>query len=241
MVKARQSILPITLKNAVVQKRKKIILDGISLEIFDEGITIIMGPNGAGKTTLLRAMHGLERLNSGSVDWSIDQEDARSKQSFVFQTPIIMRRTVIENIAYSLTTRGERRKSALTKAGRYADDFGLGSCHDLNAHFLSGGEKQKLAIARALISKPDVIFLDEPTTNLDGVSTREIEEILMATQKTGTKIIMTTHDLGQAKRLAKEVLFLNQGKLCEQSSATTFFNSPITTEAKAYIRGDIVE
>ncbi len=241
MVAKDKSILPLSLKDAVVGKRKKIILDGISCNITSTGITIIMGPNGAGKTTLLRLIHGLEHLKNGSVKWSVLEVDARAKQSFVFQTPIIMRRTVVENIAYPLTVRGENKKNALTLAGKFANDFGLGKYHDLNAQLLSGGEKQKLAIARALISKPEVVFLDEPTSNLDGQSTKEIEEILLATQKSGTKIIMATHDLGQARRLAKEVIFLNKGKLCEQNSATRFFNSPKSSQARAYIQGDIVE
>ncbi|MEE9315041.1 MAG: ATP-binding cassette domain-containing protein [Rhizobiaceae bacterium] len=234
-----KSILPLRVNNVTVSKRDKLILNNITTEIRGSGITVIMGPNGAGKTTLLRAMHGLERIISGKITWNLKQSEARGQQAFVFQTPIILRRSVLNNIAYPLHVR--KAENALALAEQWANQIGLGTSLELNALFLSGGEKQKLAIARALICKPDVLFLDEPTTNLDGQSTKEIEEVLLSAQQRGTKIIMTTHNLGQAKRLASDVIFLNQGKLYEQTKAQLFFKSPKTTQAKAYIQGDIVE
>ena len=235
------SILPLKLENASVRKRGKVILDDISTELTPVGFTVVMGPNGSGKTTLLRLMHGLERPRSGSVKWSVTDEAARSRQAFVFQTPVMLRRSVLDNIAYPLIAHGEARATAREHASTWAADVGLGASLSLNARHLSGGERQKLAIARALIVKPEVVFLDEPTTNLDGQSMKEIEAILLTANQNGTRVILTTHDIGQARRLATDILFLNKGKLCEQGGATGFFKKPNSTAAQAYIKGDIVE
>jgi len=235
------SILPLRLENAVVRKRGATILDDISLTFEPIGLTIVMGPNGAGKTTLLRLLHGLERPRSGLVNWNCDADDARGRQAFVFQTPVVMRRSVLDNIAYPLTVRGSSKSDARSKAADWARSVGLGEALQLEAANLSGGERQKLAIARALICKPDVLFLDEPTTNLDGKSTREIETILQSAHNNGTRMIMTTHDIGQARRLATDVVFLNKGKLCDHSPAEMFFDGACSAEAKAYLNGEILE
>ena len=235
------SILPLKLESASVRKRGKTILDNISTELPATGLTVVMGPNGSGKTTLLRLMHGLERPRSGSVKWNVTDAEARARQAFVFQTPVMLRRSVLDNIAYPLLVRREAKATARQKAAQWAQDVGLGENPSLNAQYISGGERQKLAIARALIVEPEVVFLDEPTTNLDGQSMKEIESILLAAHKNGTRIILTTHDIGQAKRLANTVIFLNKGSLCEQSKASDFFNAPKTKAAQAYLKGDIVE
>ena len=235
------SILPLRLENAVVQKRSKTILDGISLTLEPTGVTIVMGPNGAGKTTLLRLMHGLERQKSGLLSWNCGTEDARSRQAFVFQTPVVMRRSVLDNIAYPLTVRGSGKSQARREATDWARNVGLGEALQLAAANLSGGERQKLAIARALICKPEILFLDEPTTNLDGKSTREIEAILQSAYQDGTRMIMTTHDIGQARRLATDIVFLNRGKLCEHSAADAFFKTAHSAAARAYLNGEILE
>lgn len=235
------SILPVTLQDATVRKRGKTILDGATLKLQENGLTIVMGPNGSGKTTLLRLMHGLERPRSGTVNWNCPQVEARNRQAFVFQTPVMMRRTVLDNIAYPLNIRRMAKADARREAESWATNVGLGSKFNLEARFLSGGERQKLAIARALITNPDVLFLDEPSANLDGTSTREIEAILRTAHKSGTRIVMTTHDIGQARRLATDIVFLNNGKICEQSPARNFFSAARTSEAQAYLKGDIVE
>ncbi len=235
------TILPLRLENAVVRKRGKLIIDAISLTFEPTGMTIVMGPNGAGKTTLLRLIHGLERPRSGRVSWNCSADDAQSRQAFVFQTPIMMRRSVLDNIAYPLTVRGSSKSEARKQAADWAINVGLGDALQLEAANLSGGERQKLAIARALIGKPDILFLDEPTTNLDGKSTREIEAILQSAHSSGTRMIMTTHDIGQARRLATEVVFLNKGRLCEHSTAEVFFEGPHSDAARAYLNGEILE
>ncbi|MEP3277969.1 MAG: ATP-binding cassette domain-containing protein [Stappiaceae bacterium] len=235
------SILPLRLEAASVVKRGKKIVGPITTEIGRTGCTIVMGPNGAGKSTLLRLMHGLEQPRQGTVTWRVPDREARHKQSFVFQAPVVMRRTVLENIAYPKIICGASRKEAKEIATHWCEKVGLSQACDREAHVLSGGEKQKLAIARALIVKPDVLFLDEPTTNLDGRATREIETILLHALEQGTRLIMATHDMGQAKRLGQDVMFLYRGALHETGTTDRFFENPTTREARAFLDGDIVE
>lgn len=235
------SILPLKIADACVEKRGKRIIGPINFEVSDKGFTIIMGPNGSGKTTLLRLLHGLESPRGGTLNWNKKKETAQLHQSFVFQTPIMLRRTAIENISYPLLLRNIPKGDALKIAQEWIEKINLEKSAQLNAAFLSGGEKQKLAIARALAIKPQLIFLDEPTANLDGSATREIEELLKDTHKTGTRIIMTTHNVGQGKRLAEDVIFLYRGNIVETSAANHFFTKPQTKEAKAFLDGDILE
>lgn len=235
------SMLPLTLKDATARVRQKRLVGPIDLTIGKSGFTIVMGPNGAGKTTLLRLMHGLQRLSSGSVNWAVDDVTARKKQAYVFQSPIMMRRRVVESISFPLILHGVDKKKARNMAIEWAERVGLGHVLQSWAPMLSGGEKQKLALARALIYQPDILFLDEPCANLDGRATREIEEILKSSQHAGTRIVMATHDMGQARRLATEVVFIYDGMVHEKSDAQSFFDAPSTRKAKAFINGDIVE
>lgn len=229
------------MQNACVEKRGKRIVGPINLEVSPEGFTIIMGPNGSGKTSLLRLLHGLENPRGGTLTWNDTKNNAQLHQSFVFQTPIMLRRTAIENIIYPLTLRNIPRDEARNIAQEWITKINLEKSTDINARFLSGGEKQKLAIARALATKPQLLFLDEPTANLDGSATREIETLLKDTHKAGTRIIMTTHNIGQGKRLAQEVMFLYRGNILETSNADEFFKKPQIKEAKAFLDGDILE
>lgn len=234
------SILPLTVENAVVKKQGTQIIGPVSITLEGNGCSIVMGPNGSGKTTLLRLMHGLEKAKKGKVHWQGEKSEIYQKQSFVFQTPVVMRRSVAENIAYPLTVRGHSWKEALKKAAFWIEEVGLNDSINKEAHVLSGGEKQKLAMARALISKPEVLFLDEPSTNLDGASTFEIEKLIVKAQNDGTRIVMATHDFGQARRLATEIIFMHHGSIHEHAINGDFFSGPKTEEAKAFLRGDIL-
>lgn len=236
-----KSILPLVVCGASVRKGGKTILHDIELTLSKSGFTIVMGPNGSGKTTLLRLMHGLERPRGGSVTWATDDVETRGRQSFVFQTPVLMRRSVLDNIAFPLLLRKVGREEARKTAMDWAQAVELDRRTELDAQSLSGGERQKLAIARALITEPEVLFLDEPTTNLDGASMREIEAIIEKANHNGTRIVMTTHDIGQARRLASDVFFINKGQICEHQPAGQFFAAPSSQAAKAYLDGDIVE
>ncbi|MGB0902292.1 ATP-binding cassette domain-containing protein [Halocynthiibacter sp.] len=234
-------ILPLRLDGAFVKRRGKVLAGPVDLCLQGGGLTILMGPNGAGKTTLLRMMHGIERLSGGSVTWAADEETARAAQSFVFQTPVIMRRSVLDNLVYPLRLTGVEKTKARQKARDACAMIGLSAQENQRATRLSGGEKQKLALARALIRDPQVLFLDEPCANLDGASTREIETLLQAAIGRGTRIIMSTHSIGQARRLARDVLFVHRGALVEHSPADVFFTSAQTPEARAFLDGDILE
>ena len=234
-------ILPLRMSGAVVKRRGQTLLGPVDLEISAQGFTIVMGPNGAGKTKLLRALHGIERLAAGEVHWQVPVAQAQDRQAFVFQAPIMLRRSVRDNLAYPLRLRGVSDTDAMHRAADWATRVGLGDALDRAAPRLSGGEKQKLALARALIRDPDIIFLDEPCANLDGRATREIEAILKEAQASGTRIVMATHDMGQAKRLAEDIVFLMHGKVIETGPAQAFFAGPQTPQAKALLQGDIVE
>ncbi|MEH6403827.1 MAG: ATP-binding cassette domain-containing protein [Sneathiella sp.] len=235
-----ETIFPLMLEDACVSKKGMRLVGPLSLVLDGTGITILLGPNGSGKTTLLKLMHGLERPKTGHVRWAVPNPIANMKQSFVFQTPIVMRRTVLENMAYPLIVRKMNRKTAFSKAEEWIENVGLKQSIYKDATVLSGGEKQKLAIGRGLITKPDILFLDEPSANLDGASTQEIERLILEAANGGTRIVMATHDFGQARRLAEDILFLYRGNIHERNSAAEFFGTPKTKEALSFINGDIL-
>ena len=233
--------LSVSLEDVLVRRRGKAILGPINLSLASSGFTIVLGPNGAGKTTLLKILHGGERVTRGTVSWSLPKHEARQEQAYVFQTPTMLRRSVAQNLAYPLQLLGLDKHAIAERVEFWAERIGLRAELESAATRLSGGEKQKLALARALIRDPKVLFLDEPCANLDGRATREIESILLEAVANGTRIIMTTHNIGQARRLASDVVFLLNGTLHEQAEASQFFNAPQTAAAQAFQQGDIVE
>jgi tungstate transport system ATP-binding protein len=235
------ALFPLSVKGALTRRRGKVLVGPVDLDLDGQGITIILGPNGSGKTSLLRMLHGIARLNGGRIDWACDRDMARNAQAFVFQQPVMLRRSVTENIAYPLRLRGVGRSEASQRAADWAGRVGLGEMLDRQATVLSGGEKQKLALARALIAEPKLVFLDEPTASLDGRATREIEDVLTQCREAGTHLIMSTHDIGQARRLADQTVFLLNGNVHEHGPARAFFAGPQTPEAEAFLKGDIVE
>ncbi len=234
-------LFPVRLEAAEMRQRGRVLVGPVDLELTGAGTTVIIGPNGAGKTSLLRLMHGLGRLRGGKITWACPTEEAQRRQAFVFQSPIIMRRSVRDNIAYPLQLRGASAREARQAAEALAERVGLAEVLGRRALALSGGEKQKLALARALILKPSVLFLDEPCAALDGRATREIEGILQDETRNGTRLIMTTHNMGQARRLAHEIVFLLRGRVHERGPAEALLDSPATPECAAFLRGDIVE
>lgn len=229
-------LFPLILRDIRVRRRGKSILGPISLAIEHGGPLVVIGPNGSGKTTLLRVMHGLERFSEGSLEWA---EHDPAKHSYVFQHPTVLRRSVVQNLAYPLHLMGVPKAVISQTCSAWLTKINMADFGDTPATQLSGGERQKLAIARALIRQPDLLFLDEPTANLDGHTTREIEDLLAQASATGTRIVMATHDMGQARRLAAHVIFMKGGKIHEQGSSEALGN-PQTADLAAFLKGDIV-
>ena len=234
------TVLPVHMRGVSIAKGGKNLLGPIVLTLGASGFTILLGPNGAGKTTLLKALHGLERLNTGTVTWSASDNVARTKQAYVFQSPVMLRRSVRANLAYPLSILSYPQNRIDHAIETWADRIGLSDALHRPATRLSGGEKQKLALARALIRDPEILFLDEPCSNLDGRSVKEIEGLLQAAHRAGTRIVMATHDLGQARRLATEILFLFKGRIHEVGPAPQTFDAPQTSEFKSFLNGDIL-
>jgi tungstate transport system ATP-binding protein len=211
------------------------ILAGIDLLIDAGPPTVILGPNGAGKSVLLRLLHGLLRPTAGRIAWA-----GEARQAMVFQRPVLLRRSVLANAIYPLRLAGVASAEHRPRAIAALEMVGLAPLADHPARRLSGGEQQRLALARAATLAPAIMFLDEPCASLDPAATRAVEEIVGALAAGGTKIVMTTHDLGQARRLAGEIVFLHRGRVMEQSAAADFFATPRTPEADAFLRGELV-
>jgi tungstate transport system ATP-binding protein len=235
------TLFPLKVRGAQTSRRGKVLVGPIDLDLQKGGTTVVIGPNGSGKTTMLCLLHGTARLTGGTIEWACPMQEARHHQAFVFQRPVMLRRSVIDNIAYPLRIRNVSAKEAYEQAHDWAQRIGLAHMLDRSATVLSGGEQQKLALARAMITKPEVLFLDEPSAALDGRAMREVEEILLDAKQSGTRLILSTHDFGQARRLADDVVFLLHGLVHEQGPAADFFAEPKTAQARAFLKGDIVE
>jgi len=236
----RRSILPLRLEGVCFGARGRTIIDRVSVELDSGPSTIILGANGAGKSVLMRICHGLLAPTAGTVRWSASQRAGGARrQAMVFQRPVMLRRSALANVGYALAfagvPTGEREPLALEAL----ESVGLAHLAQRPARVLSGGEQQRLALARAWALHPEVLFLDEPTASLDPGATREIEAVIRAFDAAGTKIVMATHNLGQARRIGDEVLFLHQGRLAERTPVERFFSHPASAEAEAFIRGEL--
>ena len=237
---ATGGILPLALREVRFAAGGRNIIDGVSAEIEAGPATIIMGANGAGKSVLMRLMHGLLRPTSGTISWREQGEErVRRGQAMVFQRPVMLRRSALANIVYALELARVTASARESQAMEALREVGLLDVAHRPARVLSGGEQQRLALARAWALHPEVLFLDEPTANLDPGATREIENVIKAFDASGTKIVMSTHNLGQARRLGDEVLFLHQGRLVERAPVDTFFRQPASDEAAAFVKGEL--
>lgn len=213
---------------------EKTIVDNVSTEFAPGTRTVILGPNGAGKSVLMRLCHGLLRPTSGEVRWS-----RKLSQAMVFQRPVLLRRSALANVSYALKLAGVEASERHAQARAALERVGLRAATDRPARVLSGGEQQRLALARAWALEPQVLFLDEPTANLDPSAAFEVERIIDAIHAGGTKIIMSTHNLGQARRLGDEILFLAGGRLVERASVERFFNAPSSAEAQQFLKSEL--
>jgi tungstate transport system ATP-binding protein len=239
-MRAPTSILPLRLEEVSFVAGGRPIVDRLSLELEAGPRTIILGPNGAGKSVLMRLCHGLLAPTSGRIEWaSAERPGERRRQAMVFQRPVMLRRSAIANVEYALGLAGVLAIERVRQARAALESVGLAHLAERSARVLSGGEQQRLALARAWALRPEVLFLDEPTASLDPGATAEVERIIEAIHDAGTKIVMCTHNLGQARRHGDEIVFLNQGRLAERAPVERFFNAPTSAEAQAFIKGEL--
>ncbi|MBW8270635.1 ATP-binding cassette domain-containing protein [Caldovatus aquaticus] len=234
------SILPLRVAGLRYAAGGQKILRGVDFTIAAGLPTLVVGPNGAGKSVLLRLLHGLLVPQAGRVAWAAPPEEARRRQAMVFQRPVMLRRSALANVAYPLALAGLPRTERAARARAALARVGLAHLAERPARRLSGGEQQRLALARAAALAPEVLFLDEPTANLDPAATRAVEAIVRDIAAAGTKVVMTSHDLAQARRLAGDVLFLHRGRVVEHAPAERFFAAPRAPEAAAFLRGELL-
>ena len=234
-------ILPLQLDAVSLVIAGKTLIDRLSLDFEAGSRTIVLGPNGAGKSLMLRLCHGLIEPTAGRTLWcGPGKARARWRQAMVFQRPVMLRRSVAQNIGYALRVHGVPKEERRDRVVAALGETGLTALAGRPARVLSGGEQQRLALARAWALQPEVLFLDEPTAHLDPAASRSVERIIDAIHRAGTKIVMTTHDLGQARRLADDLLFMHRGRLVERGPAGPFFKQPGTPEADAFMRGELL-
>jgi tungstate transport system ATP-binding protein len=230
-------VLPLVLENVSFAVDGKAIIDDVSVEIVAGPRTVILGPNGAGKSVLMRLCHGLLKPTAGVIAWRGPAN--RLRQALVFQRPVMLRRSALANVTYGMRLSGITQRERELRARDVLEAVGLSHLAERAARMLSGGEQQRVALARAWALNPEVLFLDEPTANLDPGAARDIESIIAQIHAGGTKIIMTTHNLGQARRLGDEILYLHQGRLVERAGGDSFFRRPASAEAAAFLRDEL--
>jgi tungstate transport system ATP-binding protein len=213
-------------------------LSDVSLAIDGERRSVVLGANGAGKSVLLRTLHGLIAPTAGVILWAGKERRPRA-QAMVFQRPVMLRRSAIANLEYALAVNGHSRAEAARRAQEAIVRVGLAHLVNRQARVLSGGEQQRLALARAWALRPRLLFLDEPTASLDPSAAADVERIVGEIHAAGTAIVMTTHSLGLARRCADQILFLHAGRLAEQTPAERFFHAPHSAEAAQFLRGEL--
>ena len=236
------AILPIRGEGVAFERGGRRILDGVDIEIGGDGTLVLIGPNGAGKSLLVRVLAGLIAPTAGKVTWARAAPDRRRapRIGFVFQRPVLLRRSALANIEYALAVAGVARPERSRRAHAALCRARLTHLARAPARVLSGGEQQLLSIARALATGPEILILDEPTSNLDPSATTAIEGLIGDVRAEGTRVVLITHDLGQARRLADEVVFLHHGRILERTPSAAFLARPTTAAAQAFMRGEIV-
>lgn len=239
-MRAPSSNLPLVLERVSLRARGAPLLDDVSLRISPGAPTLIVGPNGSGKTSLLRLCMGLVRPSQGQLSWGGREASAPERRAFVFQRPVMLRRTAAANVDYALSHAGVARADRAVRIPELLARVGLGDLAGRAARKLSSGEQQRLALARALARDPEILFLDEPTASLDPAATRAVEDIVLSAAASGIKVVMSTHDLGQVRRLAGDVIFLVRGAVRQRSLVIDFLDNPSMPEAAAFVRGDLV-
>ena len=233
-------LLPLRFAGVGYRAAGDALLEDVSFSLDEGPVSVILGPNGAGKSLTLRIAHGLIAPSSGTVVWAGGAERARAESSLVFQRPVLFRRSARANVEYALRLRGFSRAECRARARRALEALGIGHLAERPAPLLSGGERQRLALARSRALEPTVLFLDEPAASLDPGASSALEASIAEFRRDGAKIIMTTHDLEQAKRMADEVLFLHRGRLLERTPADEFFTEPRSVEARKFLHRELI-
>ena len=228
--------LPIYIKDLSLILDERKILSSLNLSINSDDVTVIMGPNGAGKSIFLKILNGILTPTSGCITWNNKKQfsDTINTQAFVFQKPILLRRSVIANLDYMDSVLGNKKKIS---KDRLLEIVQLKKQKNQPARMLSLGEQQRLSLIRSLMLRPNLLLLDEPTANLDPASTKIIEDIILNLKMMGIKIIFVTHNILQAKRIADEIIFLNEGKMVEHLNKQEFFSNSKSIEVQNYLNG----
>ena len=230
--------LPIYIKDLSLILDERKILSSLNLSINSDNVTVIMGPNGAGKSIFLKILNGILTPTTGCITWNNKKQfsDTLNTQAFVFQKPILLRRSVIANLDYMDSVLGNKKKIS---KDRLLEIVQLKKQKNQPARMLSLGEQQRLSLIRSLMLRPNLLLLDEPTANLDPASTKIIEDIILNLKMMGIKIIFVTHNILQAKRIADEIIFLNEGKMVEHLNKQEFFSNSKSIEVQNYLNGII--
>lgn len=239
-MRAPTADLPIEFDNVTVASGSVTMLDRITLRLHPGAPTVLVGPNGSGKTTLLRTAMGLIAPSGGYIRWGGRHDSPPVRRAIVFQRPVMLRRSVGGNIRYALRAAGICRPKRKSRIAELLALVGLDQMIDRPARRLSGGEQQRLALARALARAPAVLFLDEPTASLDPAATKAMEDVIHDVSRRGIKVVMATHDLGEARRLAGDIVMLHRGRVVETGEASSFFTAPQTGEAQKFIAGELL-
>ncbi len=204
--------------------------------------TVIVGPNGAGKSVLVRTLCNLLKPDNGCVEWAGQRPDKtrRHRVGLMLQKPVLLRRSAQANLTYALRQCGHTRRESRRISLIALEQAGLTQIARVQAHRLSGGEQQRLVLARALLLNPDILFLDEPTANVDAASTLVIEQQLRTAVTAGLNVVLISHDQGQVKRMADRVLLMHQGRILEHTNRQTFFNNPSHPLTQRWINGELL-
>jgi tungstate transport system ATP-binding protein len=232
--------LPIAFEDVSFIANGVTILDRINLMLMAGSPTVLIGPNGSGKTTLLRMAMGLLAPSGGRITWAGRESHPPSRRGFMFQRPTMLRRSAAGNIRYALKAASVPRNLLDGRVDELLRRVGLDGLGGRPARRMSGGEQQHLALARALARDPAVLFLDEPTASLDPTATKAFEDVVQSIVAQNIKVVMSTHDLGEARRLAGEIVMLHKGRVIETATAVSFFNAPQSAEARKFLSGDLL-
>ncbi len=225
-----------------IQRGGRMLLDLPSISLGQAACTAIVGPNGAGKSLLIRTLCGLMAADSGRVLWAGSAPDAarRHQVGLLLQRPVLLRRSALQNVVYALRLTGMTAQESKRLAICALQEAGLEMIMEVPAQRLSGGEQQRVALARALALKPDMLFLDEATANVDPASTLVIEQQLSVAMQSGLRLVMVSHDVGQVRRLAQEVVLMHNGRIVEQSPCEVFFNQTNNPVSRRWLAGELL-